>query len=145
MRRRANEENEGEKQECLLVQIRFPDGKLPGFITDTPLTATLMVWCTEPSWFLAVHRYSPASDSDTFTMRRVLLKCRKDVRLDGRSPLSLVQDISGVGLNQRQGVITEMLGSQIFQTFNAGGFSHLQSLSDALHLQNVSSQHHHGA
>lgn len=70
---------------------------------DVPLTETRMVWWTVPSLFLARQRYSPASESDTLTMRSVFWKCRKDVLLAGSSPLTLVQETSGVGLDWQRG------------------------------------------
>lgn len=65
---------------------------------DIPLTVTRMVWCTEARRLRAVQRYSPASDSDTSTIRSVFWKCRKEVRLAGNSPLTLLHETSGVGL-----------------------------------------------
>lgn len=44
----------------------------------SPLTETVVVWCTEPSRFRAVQRYSPPSASDTSVIRRVLLKFWKE-------------------------------------------------------------------
>lgn len=67
-----------------------------------PFTVTVMTWWMEPSWFLAVQRYWPASSSVTLVMRSVLWKLRKVTLLVGKSPLTLDQVISGVGLRERK-------------------------------------------
>lgn len=77
------------------------------------------------------------------------------MRWAGRSPLTLDQEISGVGLDSegerdsereetksdddtRAGGLLRLSGSN-------GGFFHLQSFGNALHLQHLSSQHYLGA
>lgn len=72
-------------------------------------------------------------------MRSVFWKCRKDVLLDGSSPLTLVQETSGVGLDRKEG--SEVTASGDGGGEERGASSHLQPLGDALHLQHLSSQH----
>lgn len=72
-----------------------------GVILALPLTVTVMVWCVEPNGFLATHLYFPESASETSMILRVFLKFSKNVLLMGSSPPSLIQRITGVGLEKK--------------------------------------------
>lgn len=111
-----------------------------------PFTVTLMMWCTVPSRFVAVQRYSPASVSTTSEILSVFWKVWKDTLLLGSSPPSFCQEISGVGLS-----LTEIQTSIDFKAISAVFLlfqmlsADLQALSDALQLQSFSSEDHFGA
>lgn len=81
-----------------------------------PFTVTLMMWCTVPSRFVAVQRYSPASVSTTSEILSVFWKVWKDTLLLGSSPPSFCQEISGVGLSLTE-IQTQVLTLKLFQLF----------------------------
>lgn len=127
---------------CLFLNVgqvfRIPPSQQKLF---SPLTDTLMVWWTEPSRFLAVQRYSPASASDTSVICRVLLKFWKEALWLGISPLSFVHETTGVGLNRNIRTSHDS-PKQHFSYWIRGANLNSQAVCDALHLQNLSSQNH---